>query len=126
MITEEHWNPYTLEELEEMSRTHENPNETFPEGYLFYMGAKKYAELAAWDVQRTAKEQGNDVTLATMNCVMIFGPPSECPSDSANFSPAPGLAQQRRHVDRAPLRASCLRQRLYAHPHAIPLHGGCP
>lgn len=43
-------------------------------GGLFYMGAKKYAELAAWDVQKTS---GVKWSLATMNCVMIFGPPSE-------------------------------------------------
>lgn len=41
------------------------------------MGGKKYAELAAWDVQ---KESGNKWPLATINCVMIFGPSSEAPS----------------------------------------------
>jgi len=54
-----------------------DPSEAFPAGYLYYMGGKKYAELAAWDVQ---KESGNKWPLATINCVMIFGPSSEAPS----------------------------------------------
>lgn len=49
-------------------------SEAFPAGFLYYKGGKKYAELAAWDVQ---KESGNKWPLATMNCVMIWGPSSE-------------------------------------------------
>jgi hypothetical protein len=48
-------------------------SEAFPAGALYYMGGKKYAELAAWDVQ---KQSGNKWPLATMNCVMIWGPSS--------------------------------------------------
>lgn len=49
----------------------------FGDGYLFYMTGKKYAELEAWKVQ---KETGAKWPLATINCVIIFGPASECPS----------------------------------------------
>ncbi|ODN90794.1 oxidoreductase [Cryptococcus wingfieldii CBS 7118] len=63
-FTEDDWNPYTLEH-----------NPVFPPGMLFYMGSKKYAELAAWDAQKEAKAQGSHWSLATMNCVLIWGPP---------------------------------------------------
>lgn len=52
-------------------------NPTFPAGYLFYKGAKKYAELVAWECQKEARDQGAEWPLATMNCVMIWGPPSK-------------------------------------------------
>ncbi|ODO11142.1 hypothetical protein I350_01745 [Cryptococcus amylolentus CBS 6273] len=63
-FTEDDWNSYTLEH-----------NPVFPPGMLFYMGSKKYAELAAWDAQKEAKAQGSDWSLATINCVLIWGPP---------------------------------------------------
>ncbi|WVO13093.1 hypothetical protein L204_100704 [Cryptococcus depauperatus] len=74
-ITEKDWNPYTLEEINEMAEKGESGNPTFPNGYLFYKASKKYAELSAWECQEEAKAQGVDWTLATMNCVMIWGPP---------------------------------------------------
>jgi hypothetical protein len=49
--------------------------EAYPDGYLFYMTGKKYSELEAWKIQ---KESGAKWSLATMNCTMIWGPPSEC------------------------------------------------
>ncbi|TYJ55785.1 hypothetical protein B9479_003563 [Cryptococcus floricola] len=74
-FTENDWNPYTLEQLGEMSATQKSDNPVFPPSMLFYMGSKKYAELAAWDAQKEAKAQGSDWSLATMNCVLIWGPP---------------------------------------------------
>ncbi|OXG48049.1 oxidoreductase [Cryptococcus neoformans] len=75
VITEDNWNPYTLEELDKMVESGESGNPTFPAGYLFYKGAKKYAELVAWECQKEARDQGAEWPLATMNCVMIWGPP---------------------------------------------------
>ncbi|OCF37909.1 oxidoreductase [Kwoniella heveanensis CBS 569] len=76
VITEDDWNPYTIEQMEEIVKTGKNDNETFPAGYLFYKTAKKYAELAAWDTQKKVqKEYGAKWSLASLNCVMIFGPP---------------------------------------------------
>ncbi|WVQ85135.1 hypothetical protein IAT38_007300 [Cryptococcus sp. DSM 104549] len=74
-IDENDWNPYTLEELDKMVETGESGNPSFPSGFLFYKGSKKYAELAAWDVQRAAQKKGSTWSLAAMNCVMIWGPP---------------------------------------------------
>ena len=106
VIDEDDWNPYTIEELEEMvkneskgyvSLTHSalprteplgfplgagrisyaDPpcrNGAFSAGYLYYMGAKKYAEKEAWSIQ---ERTGHTWSLATMNATMIFGPPSE-------------------------------------------------
>lgn len=45
----------------------------FPDGYLFYMAGKKFAELEAWKVQ---KESGAKWSLATINPTMIWGPSS--------------------------------------------------
>ena len=84
-------------------------SEAFPAGFLYYKGGKKYAELAAWDVQ---KESGNKWPLATMNCVMIWGPSSrflsirfqtlcEAGTDS---SPTAYKPVQGRNVDRVPVR----------------------
>ncbi|ODN83667.1 hypothetical protein L202_01764 [Cryptococcus amylolentus CBS 6039] len=72
---EDDWNSYTLEQLGEISATQKSDNPVFPPGMLFYMGSKKYAELAAWDAQKEAKAQGSDWSLATINCVLIWGPP---------------------------------------------------
>jgi hypothetical protein len=89
VYTENDWNPYTLEELEKMSAEGgegyvtalamrdtdaDDSNPSFPAQALYYMGAKKYAELEAWDIQ---KRTGAKWSLATMQCTMIFGPPSE-------------------------------------------------
>ena len=118
-LDEGDWNPYTMEELDEMVRMKSEgyvvslfpllslsssplhssffvlptslrlnslfvlprdivmltfpSNGTFLSGALYYMGAKKYAEKAAWAIQ---EESGTSWTLATINCVMILGPPS--------------------------------------------------
>lgn len=53
-----------------------NSQHTFPDGYLFYMTGKKYAELEAWKIQ---EESGAKFSLATINCTMIWGPPSMFP-----------------------------------------------
>ncbi|EIW73384.1 hypothetical protein TREMEDRAFT_24957 [Tremella mesenterica DSM 1558] len=70
LVNEENWNPCTIEELEKMSSENSEGNGAFLAGYLYYMGAKKYAELAAWEIQKKAKW-----SLATMCCTMIWGPP---------------------------------------------------
>ncbi|WWC57766.1 uncharacterized protein I303_100301 [Kwoniella dejecticola CBS 10117] len=75
IITEDDWNPYTLEDMDEIVKTNHNPNTAFPTGFLFYMAGKKYAELAAWETQEKAKKEGKNWSLAVMNCTMIFGPP---------------------------------------------------
>ncbi|WVW81441.1 hypothetical protein I302_103435 [Kwoniella bestiolae CBS 10118] len=76
VLDENDWNPYTIEELDEIAKTGNNPNKTFLAGYLFYMGAKKYAEIAAWDTQKASKKNGDhEWSLAVINCAMIFGPP---------------------------------------------------
>lgn len=77
-LDEGDWNPYTMEELDEMVRMKSEGNGTFLSGALYYMGAKKYAEKAAWAIQ---EESGTSWTLATINCVMILGPPIQ-PLDS--------------------------------------------
>ncbi|WVQ72099.1 hypothetical protein IAR50_001644 [Cryptococcus sp. DSM 104548] len=74
-ITEDDWNPYTLEQLDDMSNTGKSDNTVFTPGMLFYMGGKKYAELAAWEMQEEAKAQGQEWSLAALNPVMIWGPP---------------------------------------------------
>ncbi|WVR03232.1 hypothetical protein IAU60_000223 [Kwoniella sp. DSM 27419] len=76
VIDESNWNPYTIEDMQEIVKTGVNKNQNFPAGYLFYKTGKKYAELAAWDAQKRAQQDHNaQWSLATMNCVMIFGPP---------------------------------------------------
>ncbi|ODN83671.1 hypothetical protein L202_01768 [Cryptococcus amylolentus CBS 6039] len=75
VITEDDWNPYTLEELDAIAAANKSDNPNHPPGVLFYMGSKKYAELAAWDAQKAARAQGAEWSLAAINCVMIFGPP---------------------------------------------------
>ncbi|WRT63372.1 uncharacterized protein IL334_000277 [Kwoniella shivajii] len=75
ILDENDWNPYTIEQMDKIVETKENDNPTFPPGVLFYMASKKYAELAAWETQKKAQEQGSNWSLAVINCVMIFGPP---------------------------------------------------
>ncbi|WVQ72100.1 hypothetical protein IAR50_001645 [Cryptococcus sp. DSM 104548] len=74
-ITEDDWNPYTLEELDTIAANKKSDNPNHTPGVLFYMGSKKYAEIAAWEMQKEARAQGAEWSLAAMNCVMIFGPP---------------------------------------------------
>lgn len=76
-FTEKDWNPYTLEQLDEISRTGITNNPFHPAQSLFYMGAKKFAELKAYEICDTARKGGKDITLASMNCVIIAGPPSK-------------------------------------------------
>ncbi|WWC67151.1 uncharacterized protein I206_101058 [Kwoniella pini CBS 10737] len=75
VLTEDDWNPYTIEEMDSIVETKHNPSTVFDNGSLFYMAGKKYAELAAWETQEKAKKEGREWSLAVMNCVMIFGPP---------------------------------------------------
>ncbi|WWD22889.1 hypothetical protein CI109_107384 [Kwoniella shandongensis] len=81
VLTEEDWNPYTLEELDEIAEQKSAGDNPFGPGTLFYMGAKKYAELAAWDAYKAAQAKGAKWSLAVINPAMIWGPPIQ-PLDS--------------------------------------------
>ncbi|WWC85474.1 uncharacterized protein L201_000338 [Kwoniella dendrophila CBS 6074] len=84
VLTEDDWNPYTLEDMDKIVETGVNPSDTFDNGSLFYMAGKKYAELSAWEAQKEAKKNGAEWSLAVMNCVMIFGPPIQPLSSLSN------------------------------------------
>lgn len=72
VYTDKDWNPWTVEDMDKLVAAQDKNKHTFPDGYLFYMAGKKYAELEAWKIQ---KESGAKWSLATMNCTMIWGPP---------------------------------------------------
>ncbi|KAI9638370.1 putative oxidoreductase [Dioszegia hungarica] len=80
-FTEANWNPYTLEQLDEIAKTGVNTNPYFPPQSLYYMGAKKYAEITATELCDEARKKGRDISFAAMNCVIIAGPPIQ-PQDS--------------------------------------------
>ncbi|KAK8844562.1 hypothetical protein IAR55_006409 [Kwoniella newhampshirensis] len=75
IIDEKDHNPWTLEELDEIVEKKSAGGNPYGAGGLFYMGAKKYAEIAAWEIHKAAKEKGAKWTLATLHPTMIWGPP---------------------------------------------------
>lgn len=60
VYTSSHWNPITMEQA-------------LTDGQMAYVGSKKFAEKAAWDFLENEKPH---FTLATINPVMVFGPPA--------------------------------------------------
>ncbi|KAK1921477.1 hypothetical protein DB88DRAFT_443318 [Papiliotrema laurentii] len=71
VYTEDDWNPYTKEELTKLSDEH-SQGEAYPAGTLYYKGAKKYAELAAWELH---EKHGKPWPMTVLVPTMFLGPP---------------------------------------------------
>ncbi|KAK8865578.1 hypothetical protein IAR55_000722 [Kwoniella newhampshirensis] len=75
VFDENNWNHWILEQLDEIVQNQSAGDNPYGIAALFYMGAKKYAELAAWDAQKAATEKGAKWSLAFVIPCMLFGPP---------------------------------------------------
>ncbi|TYJ53743.1 hypothetical protein B9479_005581 [Cryptococcus floricola] len=76
VVTDDTWNDYTLEEVDELCASKAPTNEAgWQTGMIMYMVAKKYAELFAWERYEAAQKRGKTWSLTAICPTMILGPP---------------------------------------------------
>ncbi|ODN80039.1 hypothetical protein, variant 1 [Cryptococcus amylolentus CBS 6039] len=76
VVTDDTWNSYTLEEVDELCASKAPTNEAgWRTGMVMYMVAKKYAELFAWEQYKAAQARGKTWSLTAIIPTMILGPP---------------------------------------------------